>query len=205
MKNQTTQKITLFAILGATLGIIESQLGTLLHSANMPFVGSIMISISLLFLIAGKYFTGFKLSGLAVSINAALIKFLLIGGIAIYAILGIFIQAIIFDLVIWDQSNKRGRYMTAGVFMLTYSIFHPFLTHGLIGGWKIIEVYAKIIQRGSAVLGVEQHFGLLILLTLILIHCILGVFASLFFYTFVKSLESRGIVKILNDHSSFIQ
>ena len=197
MIRQTTRKITLFALLGATLGILESQLGSLLHSANIPFVGSIMISISLLFLIAGRYFTGFKASSLAISANASLIKFLLVGGIAIYPIVGIFIQAILFDLIVWNKSQKLLRYMLAGVLMLIYSIFHPFITHGLMGGWKILEVYGKIIQMGSTVLGVNENFGLLILLLLVMVQSMLGIFATIVFYTFVVKLEARGLLKKL--------
>ena len=197
MIRQTTRKITLFALLGATLGILESQFGSLLHSANIPFVGSIMISISLLFLIAGRYFTGFKASSLAISANASLIKFLLVGGIAIYPIVGIFIQAILFDLIVWNKSQKLLRYMLAGVLMLIYSIFHPFITHGLMGGWKILEVYGKIIQMGSTVLGVNENFGLLILLLLVMVQSMLGIFATIVFYTFVVKLEARGLLKKL--------
>lgn len=189
-----TRNFTLLAILGASWGILETQIGTTLHALSIPFAGALMMSIGILFLTAGRYFTGMRGSSLFIAFSAGFIKFLFVGGIAFNPVLGIFIQTTLFEMVLWARRPSRKRYALAGAVVICYSLFHPFLTQGLLGGWKIVAVYAKIISSGSSVLGLNENLGFIIFFILFFLHAVIGAAAASASFNFVVKLESRGIL-----------
>ena len=194
MTKLNTKKIVLFALLGATWGVVEAQLGTLLHSAGIPFVGSFMIAISLMFLVTAKYITGFRASSVALALNASLIKFLFTGGIGLFPIVGILIQAAVFDLIIGKKNERVGGYILGGTAIVTYSLFHPFLTQGVLGGMKILQVYARLITVGAGLFNMENQLGIIVLLVLVFAHGLIGALASYFWFTVIVKLEARGLL-----------
>ncbi|NIA30680.1 MAG: hypothetical protein GWP06_12310 [Actinobacteria bacterium] len=190
-----TRNFALLAILGASWGILETQVGTTLHALSIPFTGALMMSVGILFLIAGRYFTGIRGSSFFLAFSAGFIKFLFIGGIAFYPVLGIFIETILFESIIWTRWPSRKRYALAGALVICYSLFHPFLTQGLLGGWKIVAVYAKIVSSGSRILGLNESLGFIIFIVLFVLHGGIGAAAATASLNFVEKLESRGILK----------
>lgn len=190
-----TRNFALLAILGASWGILETQIGTTLHALSIPFTGALMMSIGILFLIAGRYFTGIRGSSFFLAFSAGFVKFLFVGGIAFNPVLGIFIQTTLFEFVLWARWPSKKRYALAGALVICYSLFHPFFTQGLLGGWKIVAVYAKIISSGSGILGLNERLGFTIFFALIVLHAGIGVAAALASYNFVEKLERRGILK----------
>ena len=187
-------KLIVIAMLGAVWGILEAQLGTMLHALGLPFIGALMMSFGLLFLIAARMITNLRFSSLLLAFVVSFIKFLFVGGIAIYPLLGIILQATIFELLVWNNRAMLFRYLLASGFCLTYSLFHPFLTQGLLGGWKIMAVYSRLVDSGSAVLGLPDHFGYWILIFLVVCHFLIGSAAAFVAFHFIKILERRGVL-----------
>ena len=189
-----TRQLVFLALLGAAWGILETQLGTLLHALTVPFTGAVMMSVGMLFVIAGRHMTGARGSTLFLAVNSAFIKFLFVGGAALYAAMGILIQAGLIELVLWKSVPSRGRYVAAGAVAVSYSLVHPFLTQGLLAGWKLLAVYMKLIRSGGQLFGLNEDVGAIILTMLILLHGFLGAFAAFFGHTFVLRACRNGVL-----------
>lgn|GEM_PF-3253747 len=189
------KKYILIAILGSFWGILEAQLGTWLHLISMPFTGALLMSFGLLFLIVARELTGLRGSCLLMAIIPCFFKLLFVGAAAIHVVTGILIQSSLIELGFWRSQPGRLRYSLGGSLGVTYTLFHPFLTLGLLGGWTILAVFAELVRMGSSVLGLGERSSLLIISMLILAHALLGSVAAQIAVGLVRILEERGIVR----------
>lgn len=190
-----TLNIALLATLGASMGVIEAQFGTILHSASVPFAGAVMIFFSVLFFAVGKQATAIRLSSLAMVLNAALIKFLFVGGVAIYPVVGMSLQAALFDLIVHKHNPQLKAIVAASVLMQVYSLFHPLLTHGLLGGKKMLFAYHLILSKAGTIFGIENDPGLVVLLMIVFLHFAMGVITGVVGYHFLSLFINRGLIR----------
>ena len=187
------KKYIQIAILGSFWGILEAQLGTWLHLLLVPFTGAILMSFGLLFLVVGRNLTGLRGSCLLMALIPSFFKLLFVGAASAYPVTGILIQSALIELGFWHSRPSKFRYSIGGSLGVTYSLFHPFVTLGLLGGWTVVAVFAKLVTMGNSVLGLE-HSGILIMVILILAHALIGAVAAQLAVGLVQSLEQRGMV-----------
>jgi hypothetical protein len=180
------------ALLGSLWGLLECLPGTWLHLANLPFIGAILMSLGMLFLILARYSTGMRGSCLYVASVTCFLKLLFAGGAAISPILGILIQSVLIEAAFWHSQPIKLRYLVGGMIGVSYSLFHPFLTLGLFGGWKILAVYAWLITTGSTALGLDSSLGITIIAFLLILHLTIGAAAALAALELIRLLEQRG-------------
>jgi len=187
------KKYIIIALLGTIWGIIEMQLGTVLHSIKLPFTGAIMMSIGIVIITLARFSTGIRGSTLLLALVSGFVKFLFAGGLAIYTVLGIFIESIIIECIYRKDYPSRISYILAGSAAVGYSLLHPFFTQGLLAGWKILRVYTKIIDAGSKLIGLQD--GLTLFLLLVLLHFVIGGLSGWLSYQFSVALQARGVLK----------
>ncbi len=180
----------ILSILGTLWGLLETQVGTLLHAADLPFVGLIMMAFGMLFQTVARVVTRMRGSALLMALVVAFLKMLFIGGIALSTVVAIFFQSIILELIYWSPSPGRIRVSIGGALAVCYSLFHPFISMPIFMGLTVFDAYSRIVGAGSALLGLPQESGLIVILVLFLLHFTTGFLASFFSYSFALKLVS---------------
>jgi hypothetical protein len=182
--------------MGGLWGVIELEFGTLLHAAHIPFIGLIMMCFAIPLLVAGRMVTQMRGSCLLSALTASFIKLLFIGGIAIFTVIGIMIQAAILEGFLWKKSPAKTRYLLGSASSVLYSLFHPFLTLGILGGKDMMSIYLRIIQSGKDVLGLDIGFGGLLVIILVVAHFSVGFFVAWISYDLIAGLVARGVFQL---------
>lgn len=180
------------SILGTLWGLFETQIGTLLHTADLPFVGLVMMACGMFFQTTARCFTRMRGSALFMAIVAAFLKLLFVGGIAVATVAAIFIQSLILEIIYFNSSPSRLRFAIAGAFAVSYSLFHPFLSMPIFMGLTFLNAYEQITGAGSALLGVPKESGLFIIFILFLVHFFTGFITSTFSTSFALKLNAMG-------------
>lgn len=184
------------SLLGTLWGILETQLGSLLHAADLPFVGLLMMSFGIFFQTMGRLITRMRGSALLMAIVVIFIKMLIVGGIAFPVAVAISIQSVLMELIYFYDDPSRTRMVSAGAVAVSYSLFHPFLSLPLFMGLSLFDAYDRIVQGGSALLGVPSQSAWLIFLLLLLIHVSLGAVSAYVSFGFAVKLQARGLLPL---------
>jgi len=172
------------AVFGALWGVLEITLGAYLHVllpslADTFFVGLIMASLGAVIALVGRYFVPRPGAVLSIGIITALLKTLSLGGIKIGAIVAILAEAILMELALLSKkSPTRWRYVLAGALAVSWNFFHKFIMMRLIYGQGINQVYTKMIQNGSHLLGLDVSHAVIIIGLLFLFRVIFGAIAG---------------------------
>jgi hypothetical protein len=183
----------IIAILGTLWGGLETQVGTLLHAADLPFAGLVMMSIGIFFQTATRQITQLKGSSLLLALVVVFIKLLVVGGIALSTALAIAVEALIIEAIFQSRSPSRLRMAVAGAAAVGYSLFHPFLSMPLLMGLTPADALQRITKSGSVILDYNPRHGLLFILALLLLHLMSGFVISLFTFGFILRLQRRGL------------
>jgi len=187
------KKYIQIAVLGSLWGILEAQLGTWLHLLAVPFAGAVLMSFGLLFLVIARSLTALRGSCLLMALVPCFFKLLFVGAGAVYVVTGILIQSALIEIGFWRSQPGRIRYSLGGSLGVAYSLFHPFVTLGLLGGWRVVAVFARLVAMGKSFLGIE-YSSILIMSLLIVAHALLGAVAAQIAVGLVQMLERRGMM-----------
>ena len=103
-------------------------------------------------------------------------------------------EALIVELVLslWPSSRLRA-HLLAGVLAVTWALVHPFVVQGYLAGLGPAKVYSFTIGliAGQETLGSGQ--ALLVFLSLVVVHIVLGVCAVLFVDRIILAPYARAI------------
>ena len=183
--------IALVALLGCCWGIIEIQLGTLLHALSIPFCGALLTGMAVILLCIGRYFIGIRGSVLTIGLTSAFLKMLFVGSIAFNPVIAILLESIIVELVLLSSAPSRIHYMTAGAVTVGSMFFFPFLSQGILGGMKIIEVYYQYLVKSVQLIGFEKQNAIFILLGVLILHVCFGLFVGIISSLVISMVEKR--------------
>lgn len=171
--------ISLLAMLGCLWGVVEIQFGTLMQILGVPFHGVVLAGFAVVILSFGRLFIGVRGSALAVGICAAFLKTLFVGSLAFYPVIGILIESAIVEVTLWTRSPKQRHFLLAGALTVGTMLFFPFLSHGVLGGWKIVDVYYNILQKASSIIGIGEENAIVIVAVLFIAHAGVGLLSGI--------------------------
>jgi len=174
----TTREISLLSLLSALWAAFEIYLGGFLKIFKIPFSGTLLTFLALIIIFSGRNSVPKRGSVIIMGFTTAFLKIIYLGGLAIYPIIGILIEAVLVELVLQKQSPTKPEYLLAGTVGLLWSFFHPFFAQGVLAGWGLLKVYVLVIERGTQFLGIEEQFAWFVFAALILIHFGLGLLAG---------------------------
>ncbi|MBN1465632.1 hypothetical protein JXA02_07730 [candidate division KSB1 bacterium] len=183
----------ILSILGTLWGIFEMHVGTFLHAMDMPFVGLVMMAFGIFFQTIARCITRMRGSALLMALVVAFLKLLFVGGIAFVTVIAIFIQSLLLELVYFSPAPSRLQMSLAGAVALYYSLFHPFLSMPVFMGLTSADAYARIVGGGRLLLGLPKGSGISIIAILLLLHSLLGFWASFVSHAFAAKLISYGL------------
>jgi hypothetical protein len=180
----------IISILGTLWGLFETQVGTLLHAADLPFVGLLMMAFGVFFQTVARYITRMRGSAFLMALVVAFLKFLFVGGIALSTVIAIFIQSALLELFYFQAAPSRWRMSCAGAVAVCYTLFHPFFSMPILMGLTIADAYDRIIYGGSDILGLPAESGIVILIIMIFLHLLTGFLTSYFSFAFIVKLHT---------------
>jgi ABC-type thiamin/hydroxymethylpyrimidine transport system permease subunit len=157
------------AVFGALWGTLEMTLGAYLHVLFPPladtfFVGLIMAGLGAVIALVGRYFVPRTGAVLSIGVIAALLKTVSVGGVKIGPVVAILAEAILMEAALLSRTSPvRWRYVLAGGLAVSWNFFHKFVMMRLLYGTGIAEVYLKMIQDGSQVLGLDVGYTVAII------------------------------------------
>jgi hypothetical protein len=170
----------LIGLFGALWGVVETTLGTYLNVifpafTNTFFKGVILGSIGVAVALTGRFFVRKRGSVFLIGLITALLKMLSPAGSKIGPIAAILMQSALMEVVLSLAGDpRRWAFLLSGALAVGWNFPHKFLMMRVIYGRNVVQVYQKLAQDGSEILGLDPSLALLILAILLGIRMVAG-------------------------------
>ncbi len=167
-------------LFGALWGVVETTLGTYLNVifpsfTNTFFKGVILGGIGVAVALTGRFFVQKRGSVLLIGAITALLKMLSPAGSRIGPILAILLQSVMMELVLSLAGQpRRWAFVLGGALAVGWNFPHKFIMMRIMYGRTVVQVYRKLAQDGSAMLGLDPSLALLILAILLGVRLVIG-------------------------------
>jgi outer membrane cobalamin receptor len=168
-------------LMAALWGAIEIAVGGVIKGWHVPFGGSLLSAFGVVILLTARASVPRRWSSLMIGAVAAGLRFASGFGGAVFAAVGILVEAAIVELVltVWPRPEQRSR-MVAGVLAVLWVLVHPFVVQGYVAGLGPARVYGFTV---GLIVGKDPLSSVqlaIVLLSLVIVHIVLGVCAVLF-------------------------
>jgi hypothetical protein len=171
----STRELATLAVFGALWGLVETSLGSVLKTLNIPLSGVVLASVGLMIALTGRLFVPRRGSTLFIGVIATLLKLFSLGGVIIGPMVGILSEAIIAEIVLSLAGNpKRSAFALAGALGVTWVLVQPFVTGPLLFGRTLFTVWLDLLDKGLQLLGLSSSAAVWIVLGLLAIHLAIG-------------------------------
>lgn len=134
-------------VFGTLWGGLELTLGTFLHVLRVPKTGLIMVTLSVILLIAQRRIFPARGSTLCAGIVAACIKSLSPGGIIAGPIFGIMSEAIVVELCLLMSSRSAILNIWAGMCAVAWSQVQSLFKMWIYYGQDFIAALARVVEK----------------------------------------------------------
>jgi hypothetical protein len=167
-------------LFGALWGVVETTLGTYLNVifpsfTNTFFKGVVLGGIGVAVALTGRFFVQKRGSVLLIGVITMLLKTLSPGGSRIGPMLAIFMQSVMMELVLSLAGRPRlWAFVLGGALAVAWNFPHKFIMMRVMYGRNIVQVYQKLAQDGSQMLGLDPSLALLILAILLGVRLVVG-------------------------------
>jgi len=177
----TSREIALLGLMAALWGVIEITVGGMIKTWHIPFGGSFLSTFGVVILLTARGSVPRRWSSILIGVVAAGLRLASGFGGAVFAAIGIVAEALIVELVLslWPSSRLRAR-MLAGILAVMWAMVHPFVVQGYVAGLGPAKVYSFTVGLIAGQEPLSSGQGMLVFLSLVLVHAALGVCAVLF-------------------------
>jgi hypothetical protein len=142
--------------------------------ANTFLTGVVMGGIGVMVALTGRHFVPKRGSVFFISVVTALSK-LLSPGIKIGPVVAILMAGALMEAVLWiARVPRRWAFVVGGALAVAWNLPHKFVMMRFVYGKGIEEVYVKMVNEGSHMLGLDVSAALLILAVLLLVRLVVG-------------------------------
>lgn len=188
----STRDLVKLAVFGALWGAVEITLGSLFHTLNVPMTGVFLSAIGLLIAMIGRYFVPKPGSTLFIGVIAALLKLLSIGGIVIWPMIAILMEAVVAEVVLTVMRKpQRLAFLITGALGVFYTMVHPFLSQGLLAGRGVLFVWEMLLEEGTRLFGLPLSAALAIIAIMALVRLAIGAVAGLLAWEVALAVHKR--------------
>jgi len=180
MSSYTVRNWVTIGLFGALWAVVELTLGSYLHiifpsQANTFLTGLVLGGIGVAVALTGRHFVPNQGSVLLIGVVTALLKLLSPGGARLGPFVAIIMESAIMEAILWiARAPRRWAFGLGGALAVGWNLPHKFIMMRLLYGEEVIGVYAKMVQEGSQMLGMDISAALLILTILLLVRLIVG-------------------------------
>lgn len=188
----TTRELVLLGIFGALWGGVEISLGSLFHTLNLPMTGMLLSAIGLMVVLVARYYVPRVGSTFFLGVIAALLKMLSLGGIVIWPMIAILMEALMAELVLtlFGQPS-RVSFLVAGSLSVLYTLVHPFFSQGLMAGQGMVFVWELLVERSLQIFGLSMTAAWAVVGLYALLHLVTGLLAGWTAWGIARALKGR--------------
>jgi hypothetical protein len=188
----SARELVLLGVFGALWGAIEMSLGSFLHIMNVPMTGMFMSAAGLTIALIGRLFVNRLGATFFIGVIAALLKMFSIGGVVIWPVFGILMEALLADavLTLLRQPNRIAFTLAGGV-GVTWTLIHPFVSQGILVGRDIFVIWLDTLDEGARVLRIDPAIGLWLFLIMAATRFVVGVAAGWLAWNVGQSVLNR--------------
>jgi ABC-type thiamin/hydroxymethylpyrimidine transport system permease subunit len=188
----STRELVLLGIFGALWGGVEISLGSLFHTLNIPMTGMLLSAIGLMVVLVGRYYVPRVGSTFFLGVIAALLKMLSLGGIVIWPMIAILMEALVAEIILTlFRKPSRLSFLAAGTLGVFYTLIHPFFSQGLLAGQGVLFVWELLVERGLQVLGLSMTTAWIVVGLYALLHLATGFMAGWLAWGIAQALRDR--------------
>jgi ABC-type thiamin/hydroxymethylpyrimidine transport system permease subunit len=176
----SVRELVYVAIFGAIWGALELTLGSYLHVIFPPLadtflVGLLMASLGAIVALIGRHFVPRTGSVFMISVVAAILKMISIGGVTVGPLVAILAEGLLTELgLLIARRPTRWAFVFAGALAVAWNFFHKFIMMYILFGKGVYEVYVGMLQQGASLLRIDLSYALLIIVILFLIRIVAG-------------------------------
>lgn len=167
-------------LFGALWGAVELTLGSFLHvifppQANTLLTGLVLGGLGAAIALTGRHFAPQRGSVFLISLVTAMLKLLSPAGTKIGPFVAIVAEGMLMEAALWlARSPHRWTFVLGGALAVGWSLPHKFIMMWLLYGQGIVQVYTKMVEEGSQMLGLDVSAALAILGLLLLARLTVG-------------------------------
>ncbi len=194
-KNQasTSRDTILIAVFGALWGLMEATLGVTLKGLRIPMSGAMLSMVAIVIFLTGRYFVRRRGSILLMSAVAAILKLFSIGTVIAGPFMAILLEGLLAEIIVSIFGVNRFSYLFTGIFLLLYTIVHPFLSQGIIFGDNIYKIYLEMFQEFSNLIQIDSQYLWFVIIAYAGFHLLLGSIAGWTAFVLAKRVEKELI------------
>jgi len=180
MSSYTVRSWVTIGLFGALWAVVEVTLGSYLHvifpsQANTFLTGVVMGGIGVAVALTGRHFVPNRGSVLLIGVVTALLKLLSPGGARLGPFVAIIMESALMEAALWIACTEhRWAFIVGGALAVGWNLPHKFIMMRLLYGKGIVEMYTKMAQDGSQMLGLDTSAAWLILAILLLVRLVAG-------------------------------
>ena len=188
----SVRDLVYIGVFGALWGAVETTLGAVLHTLNVPFSGVVLTGIGLSIALVGRLFVPRTGSVLFIGLATAFVKMFSVGGIVLTPMIGILAESLVAEIVLTAMGRPaRLSFVIAGGLATLWPFLHPFFTQGILAGAGIFEIYNRTVTNGARLLGLDPSAVFVILAGLIVVHLGIGAVAGLLGWDVGRIVQRR--------------
>lgn len=177
------------AVVGGLWASIEIIVGSFLHNTRLPFAGS-MLAFSGTILLIGFYQV-WPVRGLIIraGLITAIMKSVSPSAIILGPMMGIMLEAVLLELMIFIFGNRLFGMIIAGIASVSSALFYKIFSLLIFFGFDLIRVYVNVVNFALKQFGIQEAEPVEILLALFLVYSVFGIIAAVMgWYLGKKSL-----------------
>jgi hypothetical protein len=166
------------AVFGGLWGAAEVGLGSLLHALRVPRTGQILTCVGIAVLSSQRRLLPRRGLSLATGAIASLCKSASPGGSILGPMLGIFMEALLFEAATLPVPRSRVLAAVGGTLALYWTIVQNIAVHLVTYGTRVIELYLELLKKAGALLGMSAAQGWTVLALVGVVLALFGTAAA---------------------------
>jgi hypothetical protein len=182
------------AILGALWGVVEMTLGSFMHAARVPFLGTWLTAIGITIALVGADATKKPGTILGIAVIAALLKLFSFGGNSpISPMIAIVIEGALAELGMRIFRYKSGpaSFALAMTLAIVWDVAHPLIVGSALAARSMHASYDKFLGREGKILGLDPNAIVVVIAALIVFRIVIGVTAGLGAWSIARAVRGR--------------
>lgn len=166
-------------IIGSTWAAFEIIVGSFLHNLQIPFAGTFLGAASVFLLISFMQIWQHKGIILRAGVICALMKSISPSAIIIGPMVGIFMEALIIEFVVYLMGRNVLGYIVSGAIAVLWSLVQKILFLLLMYGLDLIELAKSLYQYLINISGINSLSAVYLVAGIVVLYMVVGSLAAL--------------------------
>ncbi len=195
MREESNNSWLKAAVIGSIWASFEIIFGTFLHNLRIPFAGTFLTFFSLVLLIGFSYKWNDRYLFLKAGIITALMRSMLPTSIILGPLIGILVEAVIFQISVSIFKRTYLAFVIAGILSMFSAILHKVVSILIIYGFDIV----KVLENMYFVLLKTTHIDLplkYLFLLVTVVYTVLGIITAYIGVKTGKQIANRNNISI---------